>query len=112
MVTTDEIKIVLGAVVKELRTRKALTQEKLAEHIGVEMQTISAIEGGKTFISCEVLTKLCNFFEISPSVFFSEQPNIFSNENLDYYNKIKFLLPKFSQSKLKEIYDILCVMQK
>ncbi len=112
MFTEDEIKKNFGTIVRDLRTDKNLTQEKLAEFIDVQTQTISAIESGKSFISCEVLTKLANFFEVDPSTFFFPRVNILNKNNMDCINSIKSLLPQFSSSKLNEIYNILLVMHK
>lgn len=112
MISDDNIKKNFGIVVRELRLRKHLTQEKLAEYIDVQTQTISAIESGKTFISCEVLTKLANFFEVDPAIFFFKRVPIFLEEDLNYINEIKQLLPLFDSSKLSEIYKILLVIPK
>lgn len=112
MFTEDEIKKNFGTIVRDLRISKKLTQEKLAEFIDVQTQTISAIESGKSFISCEVLTKLANFFEVTPSIFFFPKVSILNKSDLDCINSIKSLLPQFSSSKLNEIYNILLVMHK
>ena len=42
-----------------------LTQEQLAEHIGVSLQTISCIELGKKAVRPENLAKLCLCLDIS-----------------------------------------------
>ena len=51
---------VFGKRIKELRERKKLTQEKLAEKVGLDLQTISRIETGYYFTSFENLEKLAN----------------------------------------------------
>ncbi len=110
MVEDTQIKKNFGCVVRELRTSKDLTQEKLAEFLDLQTQTITAIETGKSFISCEVLTKLSNFFNVHPSIFFLPKVRIYDTNKLNYINEIKPLLSSFSQEKLKEIYNILVVM--
>ena len=112
MVSEDNIRKNFGLIVRELRLRKHLTQEKLAEYIGVETQTISAIESGKTFISCEVLTNLANFFEVDPRNFLLKRAPLFLEDDINCINEIKQLLPLFDSSKLNEIYKILLVMHK
>ena len=112
MISDEIIKKNFGATVKELRVQKGLTQEKLAEYIDVQMQTVSAIESGKSFISCEVLTKLSNFFEVDPAIFFFRKVKVMTEEEFDYISEIKRQLPLFGVSKLKEIYNILLVMHK
>ena len=50
--------------VRELRKLKGLTQEQLAEVIGVSRQTINAIETGKFDPSLTLTIKLVRFFKI------------------------------------------------
>lgn len=47
-------------VLKELRTEKQLTQQDLADMVGVTRQTIIAIEGGKYAPSLELAFKLAD----------------------------------------------------
>ena len=47
-----------GKRIKEIRKRKHFTQEKLAEILGVDDQTISRIETGHYFTSYENLEKI------------------------------------------------------
>ena len=56
---------VFGKRIKELRERKQLTQEKLAEKIGLDLQTISRIETGYYFTSFENLEKLANALDVT-----------------------------------------------
>ena len=112
MFTEKEIRQNVGNIVKQLRIQKGLTQEKLAEFIDVQPQTIRAIEKGRSFLSCKVLTKLSNFFEVDYSFFFLNKANILNDDDNKSISKIKSLLPQFSSSKLNEIYNILLVMHK
>lgn len=101
-----------GATVKELRTRKSLTQEQLSEYLGLQRHTISKIETGRAFVSSEVLSKLSDFFNVSPSFFFNEKIKRFSEKDINYINEIKKLLSTFNTDKLHEIYNILSAMNK
>ena len=47
-----------GARVKELRKRRGLTQENLAEKINIGIRSLGKIETGHSFPSCETLEKL------------------------------------------------------
>ena len=62
MYDDKHIRNILGSAIKNLHIEKGITQEKLAEFLGVQPQTIAKIETGKRFISSELLSKLCNFF--------------------------------------------------
>ena len=56
--------------VRELRKQKGLTQEQLAEIIGVSRQTINAIEKEKFDPSLPTAFKMAKLFEISIENFF------------------------------------------
>ncbi len=112
MTDSNKIKIILGAAIKELRIQKGITQEQLAEYLDLQPHTIAILETGKSFVSSEVLAKFCNFFDVDPCVFFIKNIVNKSQEDLDYIKEIKKILPVFSSSKLREIYNILLVMQK
>lgn len=54
----QDIKKLLGKRIRELRKAKNLTQEKLAELVGIGPANISYIETGRFSPSVETLTKL------------------------------------------------------
>ena len=56
---------VFGKRIKELRERKKLTQEKLAEKVRLDLQTISRIETGYYFTSFENLEKLADALDVT-----------------------------------------------
>ncbi|MBR1423935.1 helix-turn-helix transcriptional regulator [bacterium] len=60
------IKQLLGLKVKELRKSRNLTQEQLAERVGIGTANISYIENGKFLPSVETLVKLSEIFEVYP----------------------------------------------
>lgn len=62
---------VFGKRIKELRERKKLTQEKLAEKVGLDLQTISRIETGYYFTSFENLEKLANALDVTMADLFN-----------------------------------------
>ena len=97
MLNDKDIKNIFGSAIRELRTSKGITQEKLAEFLGLQPQTIAKIETGKRFVSSELLSKLCNFFNVSPSVFFNSKVQEYTQESLDYIDQIN--------SKLQKIYE-------
>ncbi len=57
--------IFLGKNLKNLRMQKNLTQEKLAEFLGVSFQTISKWERGDTYPDITMLPEIASFFKIS-----------------------------------------------
>jgi len=54
-----------GDKLKALRLEKGLTQQKLADKIGLVKGSISAYENNLKIPSVEVLIKLCEFFNVS-----------------------------------------------
>lgn len=111
MIDSKKIKLIFGQTVKELRTQKGITQEQLAEAIGLQPQTIATIETGRAFISSEVLAKLCNYFNVEPAIFFTQKVRRLSDEDINYIAEIKRMLPVFSSAKLREIHNILLALQ-
>lgn len=112
MYNSQNIKKIFGTTVKELRTNRGITQEQLAEYLGLQPHSVTKIETGRTFVSSEVLASLSNFFNVTPSFFLNPKIKILSEDDINYCNEIKRLLPNFSSTKLREIYNILSVMDK
>lgn len=59
-----------GRVVRELRQRKRLSQEKLAFAADLDRNYISLIELGKNSASVRTIFKLCTALQVRPSEFF------------------------------------------
>jgi len=55
----------LGARIQEIRKSKKLTQEKLAEAIGLDTPNLSNIERGKRFVSAETLEKIIKALDVT-----------------------------------------------
>lgn len=70
------VKKLFGKRVKELRKQNHLTQEKLAELIGIDTRNLIKIENGETFPRIQTLEKLLEVLNIAPY-------EIFRNEHLD-----------------------------
>lgn len=54
----------LGKNIKYYRTKRKLTQEQLAEAVGIHDKNISKIENGNNFPSAETLTAIVNALNI------------------------------------------------
>ena len=55
----------IGRRIKQKRMEKGLTQEKLAELVGIGPSHMSHLESGKTVASMDVFIELCNVLECS-----------------------------------------------
>jgi transcriptional regulator with XRE-family HTH domain len=64
------IKAVLGANIKHYRKKLHLSQEQLAEKLGITTKHLSTIETGATFVSADLLEKLSQQLLVTASVLF------------------------------------------
>ena len=67
---------------KELRNEHGLSQEQLAERLGVTRQTVSNWETGITSPNSRVLEKLSQIYGVSPGVLLGEAPAGVPEENV------------------------------
>lgn len=65
------IKKQLGSKIKRLRQKRGLTQEQLAEQIGIATRTLSGIEIGENFVTAETLEKVFDVLNISSTELFA-----------------------------------------
>ena len=57
--------IAFGQRIRRFRKQKRLTQEALAEQVGISPQFLAEIENGKKGMSAETLYKICTRFDLS-----------------------------------------------
>ena len=81
----DSLQKKLGARIQEIRKSKKLTQEKLAEIIGLDVPNISNIERGKRFVSSSTLEKIINALDV-------EAKELFDFDHIKSKDKIIFLI--------------------
>lgn len=78
----NDIKILLGKRIKELRKSLSLTQEQMAEIVGIEPNNLSRIENGKNFPTPENLQKIAKALGVCVN-------ELFAFNHLKSYNEIK-----------------------
>ena len=88
------IKELLGKNIKEKRLSQHLTQEQLAEKIGISPKSLSQIELGNNFISADNLDQICSALNV-------QAKNLF-----DVINKLKH-----NSSLLNKIYKIISIIE-
>ncbi|BBO73123.1 transcriptional regulator [Desulfosarcina widdelii] len=59
-----EIKQLLGARIKEIRKKRHLTQEQLAEKVGINPKYVSSIERGKENPTLDTFIKIAESLEV------------------------------------------------
>ena len=100
---------IIGKRLKEARRKKGLTQEKLAEKMGVSIAYLSKVETGKIHINLERLSEICHLLNITEG----EILNGVSNHSEKYlHSEFYDLLRNCSPKKQKLIYQIVQVISK
>lgn len=112
MITKDNIKKVFGFNLKKLRNINKLTQEQLAEKIGLDYKTVSFIETGRTFVSSEVIAKLANYFNVEPEYFFKNHTYNQTDAHINLKSEINRLLADCDEKLLQTVFNIICVLKK
>lgn len=96
---------IIGERIKNARKEKNMTQEKLAEQIGVSIAFLSRIERGNS----QVNIKICKILDLTEG----EILNGSSNESNSYLNdEFAKLLSNCSSEQQKLIYEVAKVIAK
>ncbi len=97
-------KILIGNILKNTRKSLGLTQEKVAEYLGLAPRYISDIERDKTKGSLTTLVKLCNLYNVTPTFILKDYLNtvhIDIDDKLIGFNNLteneKFIVQKLIQ---------------
>lgn len=95
----------LAQGVKELRKRKALSQDELAKNAGLSLRTVQRVENGETIPTGETLKRLAAVLEVSPNellefVSEKEEPKIVLKTKHEY---VHFFKDRLVFSKTPEI---------
>ena len=101
-------KELLGKRLRELRKRKGINQEKLAELINVDPTTISNIENGKNYPS---LVNLENLLDVLNSSFMEAFDFEHKNTNENLITQINKRL-KDNPEKVEDFYKIVMALTK
>lgn len=94
----------MGIRISQRRKELHLTQEQLAEQMGVSLQTISCIELGKKAIRPENLANLCICLDVSADFILYGKRN--ESQMNELISKLSLLTPKEYES-IQSIVDIL-----
>lgn len=88
---------------KRIRKSRKLTQEQLAENVGVDFRYISLLENGKNFPSSDLIEKLAESMNVNVSDFFIFEDKA-TREEIE--SSLKNLLPILNDEKLKLLFKI------
>ncbi len=107
MIKSKELQKYIGNQVRRLRKKANISQEQLAEQIGIATNSLSSIETGNAFMSINTLEKLLNAFNISPKELF-DFPEISTNEiNMASYIKDNLSHIEKDKEKLSILYNFI-----
>lgn len=107
MFESNDINKIFGQNLKNLRKSTGFTQEKLAELLGMQFQSISYMETGRSFVSSDVIAKICNLFEVSPYVLFRPHFKEYSMSEANIQKEIVRMLSGCDSEALTKYYNIL-----
>ena len=88
---------------RDIRKSRKLTQEQLAELVGVDFRYISLLENAKSFPSCDLIEKLVKALNINYSELFVFDEDL-SREEIE--NRLGELIKFISDKNLKILYNI------
>ncbi len=88
-----DIKKKFGKRLREIRTAKSLTQEKMAEQIEIQPENYSRIENGLSFPKPENLVKISNVLGVEIAELFQ------FDEIADYENILEKIIEKLHNDK-------------
>ncbi|CCY63155.1 transcriptional regulator XRE family [Clostridium sp. CAG:967] len=88
---------------RDIRKSRKLTQEQLAELVGVDFRYISLLENAKSFPSCDLIEKLVKALNINYSELFAFDEDL-SREEIE--NRLGELIKFISDKNLKILYNI------
>lgn len=93
----------LGKRIKELRKNKKLTQEQLAEIVGIEQKQICRIENGACFTTFETLDKMASTLDVEIKDLFKFN-HLNSKETL--IKSLNEMFKNASEEKIQLIYKL------
>lgn len=112
MYDSNDVKRIFGKNIRNLRITNGLTQEELAEIVGLERKSITAIETGVSYTSSDILAKLSNYFNVELSFFYKTDYIEQTNVEINIKKEINRLLFDCKQDLLEKIYNIIITLKK
>ncbi len=103
-----DIDKVLGEVFKEYRVKNKLTQEKIAEKLGISVKYISRIENGTGGVKVETLVNYMNILGITPNVIFEK---LIVNKQLESQLQLSKKASKLSEEKIDFVVSVIDLLE-
>ena len=103
-----DIDKVLGEVFKEYRVKNKLTQEKIAEKLGISVKYISRIENGTGGVKVETLVNYMKILGITPNVIFEK---LIVNKQLESQLQLSKKASKLSEEKIDFVVSVIDLLE-
>ncbi len=103
-----DIDKILGEIFKEYRLKNSLTQEKIAEKLGISVKYISRIENGTGGVKVETLVNYMNILGISPNTIFEK---LIENDDLKLQIQLSKKLTELSDDKINFVITIIDLLK-
>lgn len=99
-----DLKKDFGLRLKELRSKKGITQYQLAEMVGIDPKHMSHIETGRSFPKADLIEKFAEALEIKYTKLFITEH--FQDKTI-LIKQINYYLKKASEDDLRTIFKII-----
>ena len=90
----------IGALLRELRKRRGMTQDDLSQRMFIPKSTISAYENDKIDISASVLQELAAALSVTPGYFFDTTVKTEEEKEIE---DIVAILRRIKNSKVRQV---------
>ena len=109
MIKSENIYLVISKRIKEERIKLNLTQEELAEKIGMSYKYLSNIERGVDKPSLDLLIRLSEELRISVLKLFIDEKNKSKNDDKKdaFVRQVQYLSSDLTEKQQKEIISII-----
>lgn len=101
----DEMDPTIDIKIKEFRKSRKLSQEELADSLGISRQSVISLEQGKSLPSLPLAVSLCRFFDTAFEEIFAMGNEIEESINKTYNNNLK-LIPENSGGKENHMVEL------
>jgi len=61
-------------IIRNLRKERGLTQQQVAEHLGIDRSTYAYYESGRTRVNIDVIIRLAHFYQVRYAALLGPEP--------------------------------------
>lgn len=92
----------IGAIIAEKRKQRGLTQQALAEHVGISKPAVSKWESGQSYPDIELLPVLASFFDCTVDELLGYEPQLSREKVQALYAKLS---AEFASQPFEQVYQ-------